>query len=68
MQEMISRLRVTSYGPTKAVKGNRRGVAIQEPLVTLEQMLAQLPEAIDFDLEISMRRPSIVNLDELSRR
>ena len=67
MQEMVSRLRVTSYGPTKAVKGNRRGVAIQEPLVTLEQMLTQLPEAIDFDLEISMRRSSMLLTDELTR-
>lgn len=53
MDDLVERLRLTSYGPTKAVKGNRRGFSIQEPLTTLETLLKELPEDVAFDLEMS---------------
>ncbi|KAL9084862.1 MAG: hypothetical protein Q9159_004983 [Coniocarpon cinnabarinum] len=52
MEDLVERLRKTNYGPTKAVKGNRRGFAIQEPLATLEQLLKDLPQDVAFDLEM----------------
>lgn len=58
MEDLIERLRLTSYGPTKAVKGNRRGFSIHEPLATLESLLRKLTEDIAFDLEISRLKKS----------
>ncbi|KAL9055163.1 MAG: hypothetical protein Q9162_003741 [Coniocarpon cinnabarinum] len=52
MDDLVERLSKTDYGPTKAVKGNRRGFAIQEPLATLEQLLRDLPQDVAFDLEM----------------
>ncbi len=51
-QDLIERMRYTEEGMQNNIKGNIRGHSIQGPSTTLEQLLAELPESIAFNLEI----------------
>lgn len=51
-RDLVERMRYTEEGMHNNIKGNLRGLSIQEPSSTLEQLLTQLPESIAFNLEI----------------
>ena len=51
-QDLVERMRYTEEGMHNDIKGNLRGHSIQEPSSALEQLLTELPESINFNLEI----------------
>lgn len=51
--EIGRRMRYTEEGIRNDIKGNLRGLSIQEPSTTLEELLTNIPESIAFNLEIS---------------
>ena len=51
-QDFIERMKYTEEGLGNNVKGNLRGHSIQELSSILEQLLAELPDSIAFNVEI----------------
>ena len=51
-QDLLDRIKNTDEGLKGAFKGNIRGLSIQEPSTSLQQLLTSIPEHIAFDLEI----------------
>ncbi|KAL8958301.1 MAG: hypothetical protein Q9193_004615, partial [Seirophora villosa] len=58
------RMRYTEEGIRNEVKGNLRGVSIQEPSTTLEELLTKLPESMAFNLE--MKYPMLWEAEDRS--
>lgn len=52
--EMSERMKLTRDFKQKGFKANSRGNFIQAPFTTLEEMFMKLPEAIGFNIEMSM--------------
>lgn len=51
-QDLLDRIKNTDEGLRGNFKGNIRGLSIQEPSMTLYELLTSIPEHIAFDLEI----------------
>ncbi|KAL9010794.1 MAG: hypothetical protein Q9173_004300 [Seirophora scorigena] len=63
-ERIRQRMRYTEEGIRNEVKGNLRGVSIQEPSTTLEELLTKLPESIAFNLE--MKYPMLWEAEDRS--
>lgn len=49
----MERMKLTDEGMQKPLKGNVRGLAIQEMFPTFEELFTQLPDDIAFNVELS---------------
>ncbi|KAI4093489.1 MAG: hypothetical protein LQ344_002902 [Seirophora lacunosa] len=63
-ERIRQRMRYTEEGIRNEVKGNLRGVSIQEPSTTLEELLTELPESMAFNLE--MKYPMLWEAEDRS--
>ena len=52
-EDMMARIKLTDEGMTKPLKGNLRGLAIQEMFPTFEELFKKLPDDVAFNIEIS---------------
>jgi hypothetical protein len=52
-REIHARMKTTREGMIGPIKGNVRGLAIQDPFPTFEQLLTDVPLHVAFDIELS---------------
>ena len=50
---MLERMKLTDEGMQKPLKGNVRGLAIQEMFPTFKDLFQQLPDDVAFNVELS---------------
>ena len=51
--DLVERIMHTEEGFKNGIRGSLTGHSIQEPSTTLEELLANLPESVAFDVEMS---------------
>ena len=52
-EDVMARMKLTDEGMRNPLKGNLRGLAIQEVFPTFEELFMKLPDDIAFNVEIS---------------